>query len=218
MAPGSRSRRQRWERPGAARRGSSVLCLGLPPGDELGGPLHQPIPVLGVVVRPGLADPPRGLIGPIQVGVPLHQHPGAGRMGLHPGHLPRLAAHLLQELGVHGVHVDVVPFVRARVQALEIGLRLGQPRAQVGDDVADRPVRIVVVARLQALGRGQLADRARDRVPACPFTEDRLAVRMLARNRRLGIGGGAHGWRAGAVAKNPSSGRPASSQSISPPA
>ena len=65
--------------------------------------------------------------------------------------------------------------VRPRADLLELGLGLGQPGAQVGDDVADRPVRIALVTGLEALVPAEHADETCDLVPAAPLVVDRGA-------------------------------------------
>jgi hypothetical protein len=46
----------------------------------------------------------------------------------------------------------------------------------MGNDIADRPDRVAVVARLEALLRRQGADEVRELVPALAFTVDLGAV------------------------------------------
>src|SRR5204863_420677 len=73
----------------------------------------------------GLADPPRGLLAGLPKCVPLLDHPAATGIRLDPRHLPRLAAHRLQECRIQTIHVDVVTLVRARADPLELHFCLG---------------------------------------------------------------------------------------------
>ena len=106
--------------------------------------------------------------------------------------------------------MSLPPYVPAR-DALELDLRLGKPGAKVGNDVTDGPVRIAVIAGHKALVRSQRAHQSYQLVPTATLGIDVGVVRMLER-RALRLG-----RHADTPAKVPSSGRPASSQSISPP-
>ena len=68
--------------------------------------------------------------------------------------------------------------VRPAGHPLELDLGLSEPGAEVGDDVADGPVGIPVVARLEALGR-QRPDELGEPVPAAPLGLDLGQVRVL---------------------------------------
>ena len=58
---------------------------------------------------------------------------------------------------------------------------LGQPRADVRDEVADRPVRVAVVARAHALIGRQRPDQPDELVPARAFGLDLGGVRVVGR-------------------------------------
>lgn len=124
----------------------SGVSLARTPRGQLIGPLSQPVEVLGVVPGGALPDPPRRLVARLPQRVPGLEHPAAGGLCLDPGHLPRLASHARKERRVQYVDAYVVALVRAGADPLELDLRLGQPCSQVGDHVAERPVRVAVVA------------------------------------------------------------------------
>src|SRR5437773_8384844 len=178
--------------------------------DQLGDPLTQSIAVFGVVLATRLANPPRRFVRRLVDIEPLLDHPRPAGIGLDPRDVPRLVLHRREERRVEAIDVDLVALVRPGTDLLELDLGLGEPRAQVGHDVADRPVRIPVVAGLEALLGGQRPDELGELVPASSFGLDLGAVRVLgadvcrARHER-------------AIANSPSSGSPASSQSSRPP-
>ncbi len=93
----------------------------------------------------------------------------------------RLVGHGRQESRVQAIDIDVVALVRPGADAFELDLRLGQPCAEVGDEVTDRPVGIHVVPRDEALRRPERADQTRDLVPAGALGVDLRRVRRAHR-------------------------------------
>src|SRR5688572_12979357 len=178
--------------------------------DQFRRPLPETLEVVGVVVAAGLLEPPDDLVGRVVI-QPFVEHAGSAGVRLDPGHLPGLPLHRRQEPGVERVDVDAVTLVGPRGHALELRLRLGEPRPEVGHEITDGPVRVPVVARRHAFLRRERADELGELVPAGPF---RLEVPGHRIQLRTG-GGRGRGHRA--ATNEPSSGRPASSQSSSPP-
>ena len=147
--------------------------------------------MLGVVVAAGLADPPGGLVGRLREAVPVLEHPASGRRSPGPRRPPTAGPAWPEERGVQRVDVDVVALVGAGADPLELGLGLGQPRAEVGDDVADGPVRVARSSRARgtprasATGRGRRARTSRAARPRSRRrTGGRAAVAGVATRRR----------------------------------
>ena len=135
--------------------------------------------MLEVVLGAGLVDPPRRLVGLLAERVPLRDHARAPGVRLGPGDGPWLVAHRLEEGSVEGVDVDVMTLVGPRVQPLELDLGLGEPGAEMGDQVAHGPVRIDVVAGHQALLGRQRAHESSELVPAPALGLDLRDVRVV---------------------------------------
>ena len=151
----------------------------------VGDPGAESVHVLRVVIHARLADPPCGFVRRFPQRVPLLHHPCPAGRRLGPGHVPRLVGHGREEDRVEPVDVDIVALVGPRVDLFELGLGLGEPCAEMGDDVADRPVRVALVAGDEALVERQGADQRGDLVPAEQLSVDLSGVRMLAVVGRL---------------------------------
>ena len=147
----------------------------LAPGPQLGDPFPQAGEVLGVVVGAGLADPEGGVVVVVADGGRGDQHPGAGGVGLGPDDVERQRPQRLQVPAVEGVDVDVVGPVGAGADLLQRHAGLGQPGADVGQQVLDRPALLEVARLLDGVGRHGV-DEGVELVPALVFSFAQVGI------------------------------------------
>ena len=150
-------------------------------GLEFHDPGFEAAEVLVVVLDRGLADPPVGLGGWLAQFRPGHPHPRPAGVGLDPCHVPWLVAHRLEEGRVHRIDVDVVALVGPGMDPLELDRRLREPRPDVADEIADRPGRVAVIPRIEALVGLERAHEVAQGVPAHALGLEVGQIRGLVR-------------------------------------
>ena len=166
--------------------------------DQLGDPLPEAIEVLGVVVAAGLADPPGRLVGRFAqrrtTPRPSGVRPALAWTQATSQGWPAMAA---RNAALSASMSTSWPSYVPGADPLELDLRLGEPRAEVGDDVADGPVRVAVVAGLEALlGRQRPDERRRSRTSPAARPRSRRHRDARAAASRSAVGSGRRSWRA----------------------
>src|SRR4051812_47576819 len=149
---------------------------------EFADPFLQPGKMLRVVIRTRLADPAIRLGGPLGQRTPGLEHPGPRGDRLRPHVAVRNVVHQVEELLIHRVDLDLLCPVRAGTDALEDHARLGEPTADVADQILRRPA-FREVPRLVDLVVREAVDQRAELRPEPVLLREERTIRDRLRHR-----------------------------------